>query len=247
MPWWMTEKEDKESKDKKEKKDKEEEFELKPKEVKEKLDAIDGLKSSVEELKGKSSILDRMATFLDNVDAAKKEQNKQQRQQQLQQQQEDQEEELSTEFITDPVNATKKLLRQTTAPLVEANVNMQAKLTMKELMDSHPEEYEYATDPKVRLETEALIGKLPLSSRTDPESIKNCYLVVEGRHKQEIKEGKIKSRLAATSSAGNGTGSPKAESEEGKISLTDNQKKAAKIFGMTEEEYAKGAKELNYV
>lgn len=239
MPWWM----DKKPEEKKieEKKDA---FEM-PKEVKEKfdkIDQIDSIKTDVAAFKEKTGILDRMASFMDAEDAKKTAEGKKKQQENKQQT----DAELEEEFLTDPAAATRKLLQGTMNPLIVAQINTGAKLTIKEMYEDDPEGMQYLADPKVKEEVEKLVSTLPLDQRANKESIRNCYYVAEGKFKQEIKDGKIKSKLSSISSSGTGTGAPKDKTVE-VIHLTDEQKRAAKVFGIKEEDYAKSAKELNYV
>lgn len=243
MKWWQSAKsEDEDNKDKSREKDEDDEFELKPKDVKAKLDQIDGLKTSVEQLSGKSKILDRMETFLNEQDEEKQRKNEEEHRKKTESNSAD----LDEMFLVDPANATKKLLNDTMSPLIVSQVNTAARLTMRDLFDSNPDEFEFIHDPIIRREVEANVSKLPLASRSDPESIRNCYYVVKGRHESEIKEGKIKTKISAASGTGNGTGSVGGKSEE-VVTLTPKEKRAAQVFGLKEEDYIKSKKELSYV
>lgn len=219
-----------------------EEFELKPKDVHDKLAKVDGLETSLNELKAKSGTLDRMAVFLDeqeHIKATKKTEDEKKRRQEA-------EGDLEDEFLTDPAAATRKMLASQMNPLITAQVNTSAGIIMRDLFSGSPDEFEYANDPTIKKEVEQRLMTLPLDQRANPESIRNCYYVVEGRHRQEIKEGKIKSSLSAAGSSGNGKGAPTARQDEVVI-LSDAEKRAAKIFGMKDEDYGKSKKELSYV
>lgn len=211
-----------------------EEIELKPAEVKAQLDKIGSLESGFNSFKTESkATMDRMAAYLDKQDKDEATRLENERRAKATKTQE----ELDDEFLTDPKEATKKLMR----PLVETSVNHEARDMMRDMLDNNTEKYGLMTDPNFKSQVEKLVFGLPLSQRANLQSIENCFYVAQGQNADAIKEGKIKARFAASSSVGGGEG------EKGKgtetFTLTDEQKKAAKVFGMTDEQYGKARKE----
>jgi phage I-like protein len=221
---------------------KDDEVELKPADVKAKLDKIDVLAEGqaaqgkrLEQLDSITAYIEEQKVERDRVKAAKQQQERQEKQK-------TEEEEL--DWIADPENAMKHTLAKSMQPLVESQINTQARLLSKDVFDD--QQFEYYTDSTFKNEVDSLINSLPLAQRANAEAQKNCYYVVAGRKAAEIKEGKIKSKFSATSSSGDGTGNKGGKTDE-VIILTEAEKKAAKIFGMKEEDYAKSKKEMSYV
>lgn len=239
--WWQTEKEP----DKKDGK-KDDEFELKPKDVKDKLDKLDGFETRFNNMDEKLKGLDDISAFIKEQKAEKEKTAREEAARKAAEHKAQLETDINDEFLTDPAAATRKMLNESMSPLVETQINTAARLQMKELFESEPERFEYASDPTIKKEVEAHVASLPLNQRANPAAIENCYYVATGRHQADIKEGKIKSRTAAASSSGSGTH----ESQGGNdrpIVLSEQEKKAAKVFGLKEEDYAKSKKELSYV
>jgi len=116
------------------------------------------------------------------------------------------EEEITNLMLTDPVAATKRLIKQTT------DIQGQALLTMR---------------------ADAL-------RRNDRGVIENAYYATLGRHQREIEDGKLKSRFAAAESArGTATGNLKGSEESVVKPLDDDGKKAARLLGFKDDDYAK--------
>lgn len=212
-------------------------LEIKPtKEMEEKLGKIDTLESSVNEIKSKTAVLDRMTTYLDEQDAAKRAAKAKE----LADKTKVNSEEMDEKWLTDP----KAAFNDSVQPLVLATINANSRATRREIFDDPKFEY-YTGDFKK--EVDALIdNSLAPSARNDQQSIENCYFLVLGKKTREIAEGKIKSRFAAVSTASAGTGTSKTDQTD-TTPLTDEEKRAASRFGMTEAEYGKIKKELNYV
>lgn len=227
--WW----EPASKEDKKEDGKKEDEIELKPADVKAKLDQIDGLKTSVDALTSKSAVLDNMQEFLNEQAEDKRKKLEAERVAANSKGKE----ELEEEFLTDPEKATRRLMQ----PIVESNINLTSRNMTRDMMESNPERFDLYSDPTFRSTVDSMIASLPVANRVQAASIENCYYVAEGRLKQEIKDGKIKSRFAAASGSASGTGASGGKGEE-TITLTEQQKKAASIFGMSEKDYAAASK-----
>jgi len=240
--WWQSEKEP----DKKDDYKDDDKFELKPKEVKEKLDKLDGFDTRFNSMDEKLKSLDAISDYIKEQKAEKEKATRAEATKKANEHKAQTDTELEEEFLTDPASATRRLLSEAMNPLVETQINTAARLQMKELFENDPDRFEYATDPTIKKEIETHVASLPLAQRANPAAIENCYYVATGRHQAEIKEGKIKSRTSAVSSSGSGSNTEKKDSD-GTIVLNDAEKKAAKVFGLKEEDYAKSKKELSYV
>jgi phage I-like protein len=223
---------------------KEDEIELKPSDVKAKLDSIDELKKNQEAQSEKLKSLDTITGWIQKQEAKENQVAREKQEADRKKVKEDEAEEL--DWALDPEKATKTLLantlNETLRPMQLSILNTNAKNLAAERFSDQA--FEYYSDPTFKSEVDKLISGLPPASKGNMEAIENCYHVVYGRKAADIKEGKIKSRFASTSSSGNGTGAPSSKSEE-VMTLTEDQKKAAKMFGMSEKDYATGFKKEN--
>lgn len=213
--------------------------ELKPADVKAKLDQIDTIKTKLD---ANDAVMTRMNSFLDQQDEAKR---KAAAAEAAKKATEDSEKSEET-WLTDP----KKAFNDAINPLVKVQLQTSSRLLRKEIFDDNSGEFEfYHGDFKKRVD--AYIDNLPITSQNDTASIKNCYFLVLGQMQKEIQEGKIKSRFSDMSTATARSG--KTDDKDKLPQLTEEHKRAAKAFGMTEEQYAKAMKdefkgtELSYV
>lgn len=221
-----------------EKDKKEDEIELKPEEVKKKLDKIDSIETTVNGFNEKLKGLDSVTAYI-----ARQEREEKDRKEAAARKAREVAEAKETEdldFFGDPAAAVKHLVDKSVQPLVTNAVQQAARNNAYEFFQGDSR-FEYFDDPAFKQEVMRLIYSVPPGSMNSNETFENCYHVVAGRKAQEIKEGKIKSRFAAASSSGGGTGATTGTSEK-TITLSEDQKKAAKMFGMTEKEYAEGVK-----
>ena len=150
-------------------------------------------------------------------------------------------------WLENPAQAAKMTFERESQGLTQATINTQSRQLRRDIFDENPDKYEYydKANPEFKALVDSLIDNMPLANRTNPDAIQNCYYVAFGREQQKIKEGKLKSRFAATSTSSTGTTSTTKDKDT--IVLTDLQKSAAKAFGITEEEYGKQAREMTYV
>jgi hypothetical protein len=233
MPWWSNKTEIDPEKKPEEKKD--DEIELKPKDVKAKLDKIDSLDTSITELKTKTAVLDRMSSYLDEQDAAKRVAKAKE----LAEKVEKNGEELDELWVTDP----KKAMEMQIQPLINSQINTTSLVVRKQIFDDEKFPYYHGEFAK---KVDSYIDGLPITARADPATIKNCYKIVLADHMQDIADGKLKSKFAAASTTS--TGNSVDIKQEKDIVLTDAQKKAARAFGYDEKTYGKLlSEEQNYV
>lgn len=235
MPGWMKSKAEEEQEEEKEA-ERQRKLQIVPKEITDKLAKVDTLETSINEVKEKTKVLDRMTSFLDEQDALKAAARKKQA---------DELAAKATEttddlWLTDPQKASELAMQ----PVKIATINLASQNLRREIFDDGVN-YEYYTG-EFKKRVDGWIDKLPVEARADAKSIKNCYNLVLGESMQEIREGKLKSRFAATTTSNTKDGTNNTNND-GLPALTDDQKHAAKMFGLKEEDYAKQMKELNYV
>lgn len=206
-----------------------------------KVDKIDGLESSINELKSKAGVLDRMDSFLKEQEEAKRRREAEERARKAGEKKETEDKELEELALTDPIKAAEIIAARKTDPIIAATIDLQSKTLRREIFDSPDYEY-YQGDFKVKVDK--LIDDLQLQHRANPVAIANCYKVVLADHMKDIRDGKLKSRFASVSSSSSSTTSSKDKDE---IVLTDEEKRAARVFGIKDEDYAAMKKDMNYV
>jgi phage I-like protein len=232
---WMTRNKPKE--------DEEEGIEVKPpKEITEKLDKIDGLSTSVDEIKTKFAILDEMGTFLSEQKRLREEAKQRQLAEQSKVKTDKTAEEVEQLWLEDP----KKAFEMQSQDLKIGMLNAQSMNIRREVFDDEGE-FEYYTGDFKKEVDNLIENSLNPQNRVDPASIKNCYYLVLGRKQKDIKEGKLKSRFAAMTSNSGKSGDGSGKSGDGTIVLSDEMKSAAAKLGVKPEDYAKNAREMGYV
>ena len=230
--WWGS----KDLKSEGEEEEREIEFKA-PKEFTEKLSKIDGLETSLSEVKSKFSVLDRMDSFLQEQDAAKAAA----RAEKAKEMAKTASATLEDKWIENPQEA----FNEASAPLKASIINAHSMNIRREIFDD-AQEFEYYTGD-FKKEVDNLIDtSLPATSKADPASIKNCYYLVLGRKQKEIREGKLKSKFASTSTS-SAKGSEGPEGAKKEIQLTDEQKRAADKLGVPHDKYAANLGDLAYV
>lgn len=150
------------------------------------------------------------------------------------------------EFMTDPVTHTKKAVADAVAPLQLQNLQLAANIAYRDAQTKLPGFSIFESEIKEEWD------KYPPQFKVNPDAlIKNIYDMVRGRHQEEVltdtnkKEGKYNLVQAGGTTRVNNNGNTSVAKPED--SLTVEQLKAAKSFGMTPEEYAKQMGDLKYV
>jgi hypothetical protein len=147
-------------------------------------------------------------------------------------------EEITNLMLTDPVAATKRLIKQTTDIQGTALLTMRADSLRREVLDDAERFPFYAGE--IKSEIDKLLESQTLQLRNDRGVIENAYYATLGRHQREMQDGKLKSRFAAAEgNRGTATGNVKGSEEPAIRPLDDDGKKAAKLLGFKEEDYAK--------
>ena len=146
-------------------------------------------------------------------------------------------EEFEDLMLTDP----KKAVGMALQPTQQALLTLRADNLKREVFEDTKTYRYYHGD--IKTEVDKLIAGQPLVARNDPSVIENAYLTVVGRHHDEIMEGKLKDRFAASESSGRNTSSGSAGdngvADKKQVVITDDIRKIAKGLGFKPEEYAK--------
>jgi hypothetical protein len=143
------------------------------------------------------------------------------------------------DWYGDPSGAMDKKLQ----PLIRSQQAANAMLMINETLGDM--DY-YKSDPEFKAKVLAKINTQPLQLRSNADIILNCYKLVAYDEREAIKEGKYKSILGAASTTGTGahTGS---RSEEDEVKMDDTEKMYAKKMGISEADWIKSKKTLEYV
>lgn len=169
--------------------------------------------------------------------------DEQRRQQQQQQQQQTANNNSQTEFQTAYEQLDPEVRTVVDARFKQANsaaMRAEARETRRSIFEDM-ENYPYYTGD-LRAKMDTIIDGESLENQTNPVLIKNAYKIVVADHMKEIQEGKVKSRLSQIS--GNTTQTPIVNDPNAMPSLSDEEKRQAKAFGVTEADWAKSKKEL---
>ena len=214
--------------------DDQEDIEIKPEEIQKEL----GLDKINERLTAQESANTEVLTFVREQRQQREaaEARAQEEQQRIQQRKEQEE---MPDFYTDPDKAIAERMK----PLINNQINTNSILMRREIFDDPAFEY---YDGETKTLIDRYIDSLPLSHRADPASIKNCYYTVMGQKMGEIKEGKLKSRFAKASAAASGTGASKGEPET-VDTISQDEERVIREFGISKEDYIKNRRETNYV
>ena len=152
-------------------------------------------------------------------------------------------EQIEELMTTDPVGAVQRLIRDSSEGQNQVLLSVRADALRREVFEDS-DKYPYYTGP-IKQEIDRLIEGQTLPARNDRSVIEHAYYSTVGKHHKELSEGKLKSRFA-TSDTGSRTSTGKTPSEADAESLrpmTDDDKKAARILGFSEQEYQKMLKE----
>lgn len=153
------------------------------------------------------------------------------------QQEEEQPEEL--DYFSDPAGAIDKKLQ----PIIRSQQAASAMLMINEVLGDM--EY-YKTDPEFKAKVLSKINSQPLQMRSNADIILNCYKLVAYDERDAIKEGKYKSILGAASTSGTGGHSGHSK-ESDDVTISDEEKVYAKKMNISEADWVKSKKTLEYV
>jgi hypothetical protein len=142
------------------------------------------------------------------------------------------------DYATDPAAAIDKKL----APLIRNQQAANAMLMINETIG----EMELYKNPEFKAKVLAKINSQPLQLRSNAEIILNCYKLIAFDEKEAIQEGKYRSAVGAASTSGTGghSGSSKSESE---VTISDEEKVYARKMGISDENWVKSKKTLEFV
>ena len=197
-------------------------------------DDVTSLSTKFDELK---SSLDSINAHFKQTDEEKKRKEAEEARRKATETQAQTEEEINELFLTDPVAATKKLLQQAQTPANTAIMQVRADNLKRSIFEDE-EKYPHYTG-EIKAEIDKILSQEPLQNQNNPVTIEHAYFSTVGRHSKEIAEGKLKSRFASAESSRGGTGNTGGKAEDQIKPLDEDGKKAAKLLGYKEDEYAK--------
>lgn len=207
-----------------------------PEETQKKLDTALGMSDDLKKMREQ---LDGLNSIQAYVADQRKRQEDAERAAAIRKQQElasQSDEELQNLILTDPAAA----IRRGTQDQSVAILTLRADQIKRDVFEDEERFPFYAGE--VKSEIDKLLAGQSIQARNDPSVVENCYYTIVGRHAKEAQEGKLKSRFA-TSSGARGTSASSAgggkDSESEKLEINDDIRRAARITGMSPEEYAK--------
>ncbi len=231
---------------KKQREDGREELEL-SQEDQERIDKAARAAERLPEIEQRLSKLDSIEEFINMYKSEKAEESRKRQQQQQQQQQQVEDEGFEELMLTDPKKAVSMALQ----PTQQALLTLRADNMRREIFeDANNFKYYHGT---IKREVDNLLSAQPLAARNDPSVIENAYHTVVGKHNDEILEGKLKNRFAASEASSRSTGAGNAgdtgAGDKKKVVIDDDIRKIAKGLGFKPEEYAKMLEEegIGYV
>lgn len=139
-------------------------------------------------------------------------------------------EDYAADLLSDP----QKVIKESTAPLADALLQVRADQIRRQVFEDRSSEFEYYAGD-IKKEVDSLISGQNLKFQNDPKALENAYHTVLGRKMKEINEGKIKSRFATPS--GSSLNKAANSKEDLDFDMTSDMLKAAKLSGMTPEDY----------
>jgi len=200
-----------------------------PPELESRFKVVDEVKGQVSEIEKKLASLDSITAFI-NEQKEEKNRLKAEADAKKNKPADKSAEDIAAELLTDP----KKVIREETGDLANAVLQVRADQVRRQVFEDRASEFEYYTGD-IKKEVDALIAGQTLKFQNDPKALENAYHTVVGRKMKEINEGKIKSRFASPAGTSLNKGQDKKEDLE--FDLTPDMLKAAKLSGMSPEDY----------
>lgn len=145
------------------------------------------------------------------------------------------------DWITDPMNATRKMME----PMAKTNATLAAIIVRDKTLGKLEH---YGDNPAFAAKVDALISSQPLASQSNASIIMNAYKSVHYDMREELETEKQKKIASGTGFSNNGTGGHSGSgSEDSKETITDEEKVFARKFGITDADWIKSKRELEYV
>lgn len=219
--------------------DKEPGIEIKPEQIKEAMKPeLDAFKTGLD-----TSLDAKMKPIVDYITSQQEKERlaEEARKRQQQQQQRDDSDVTDEDFITDPANAVRKQIQ----PLLNTVQAQSAIIMRNEVLGKMDL---YSTDPAFKAKVDALLDAQPMSSRANSAIIMNAYKTVHYDERKAIEEGKYKSfaSMASLSSGGKG-GSDNTDDHSTSETLSAEEKTYAKRLGISDADWVKSRREMEYV
>lgn len=147
------------------------------------------------------------------------------------------EEELQELFLTNPVEATRRIIEGAQGNRDKALLTINASNLKREVFDDSSK-YPFYTD-KIKDEVDKLIAQQNLTAQNDRSVLEHAYHSVVGQHYQELSEGKLKSRFASSEGNRGVGGEGGGAGKKGPRTLSEDERRAASLLGFKDEDYAK--------
>lgn len=143
------------------------------------------------------------------------------------------------DFILDPQAAVRKMNQ----PVATLALQLAAKDMRREMLDG--KDYYHG---EIKAKIDSLLAKQNLNAQNDPSVIENAYKVVVFDNLKDINEGKIKTQTASFNMRGNSAeGKNDSDGGEREEDMSAEEKKYAAKLGISEADWKKSRRELEYV
>jgi hypothetical protein len=145
------------------------------------------------------------------------------------------------DWITDPMNATRKMME----PLQQTNATLAAIIVRDKTLGKMEH---YGDNPAFAAKVDALISAQPLQNQSNAQVILNAYKSVHYDMREELAEDRKKREAAGASFSNNGTGGHSgSKGEESTETLSAEEKVYAQKFGISDADWIKQKREMEYV
>lgn len=148
-------------------------------------------------------------------------------------------EEINELFLNNPAEAMRRVMQGNMGARDTALMRTMATNLRRETFEN-ADKYKFYTG-KIKEEVDKLINQQDLKAQNDSTVLEHAYFSVLGQHLDEITEGKLKSRFAASEGGSHSSGDidKKETDRKGPRKLDDDEKKAAKMLGFSDDDYGK--------
>lgn len=145
------------------------------------------------------------------------------------------------DWITDPMNATRKMME----PLQQTNATLAAIIVRDKTLGKMEH---YGDNPAFAAKVDALIAAQPLVNQSNAQVIMNAYKSVHYDMRAELEEDRKKKEASGATFSNNGTGGHSGKSGESNPDVLSPEEKAyAAKLGISDADWIKSKRELEYV
>lgn len=198
-------------------------------------DDITQLGSKFDQLKAS---LDSINSHFSSEEEAKKQERERKAREAAATTQTQTEEELNELFLTNPVEAAKRLIASQSSPANQALLLVRADTVKRQLFEDE-DKFPYYTG-EVKAEIDKLLSNESAQNQNNLAVIEHAYFSTVGRRSKELAEGKLKSRFASSEgNRGTATGNAGGKTEDTIKPLDADGQKVARMLGYDDAAYAK--------